>query len=203
MSFLAQELSSVTILTLCNTPQCLLFYSTLLLSEMKRNLRWWASLSGLFRMSVAIPEIVIRDLSKYEQSEFEGSPRWSIIRNNAGLQLQMFWVSWFSIYKKNAFALADETWWRWNQGREWERNYNNFGINTKKEQKKKKSNKNRSPIRRRKVFGVLYFASNFQFAGVKDLSEHLELVWMTAKAQGNFNRLAIVVQLHLNFISAN
>jgi len=42
-------------------------------------------------MSVAIPEIVIRDLSKYEQSEFEGSPRWSIIRNNAGLQLQMFW----------------------------------------------------------------------------------------------------------------
>ena len=51
-------------------------------------------------MSVAIPEIVIRDLSKYEQSEFEGSPRWSIIRNNAGLQLQMFWVSWFSIHKK-------------------------------------------------------------------------------------------------------
>ncbi|CAG5105318.1 Oidioi.mRNA.OKI2018_I69.chr1.g2022.t1.cds [Oikopleura dioica] len=42
-------------------------------------------------MSVVIPEIVIRDLSKYEESEFEGSPRWSIIRNNAGLQLQMFW----------------------------------------------------------------------------------------------------------------
>lgn len=58
---------------------------------------------------------------------------------------------------------------------------------TKEEQTKKKSNENRSPIRRRKVFGVLSFASNFQFAGVRDLSERLESVWMTAKAQGNLS----------------
>ena len=50
-------------------------------------------------MSVVIPDIVIRDLSKYEQNEFEGSPKWSIIRNNAGLQLQMFWVSLLTKYK--------------------------------------------------------------------------------------------------------
>lgn len=51
-----------------------------------------------YRMSVVIPEIVIRDLSKYDESEFEGSPRWSIIRNNAGLQLQMFWVRTIFFY---------------------------------------------------------------------------------------------------------
>ena len=41
-------------------------------------------------MSVLIPSKVITDLSKFDAGEFE-DPKWIIMKNNAGLQLQMFW----------------------------------------------------------------------------------------------------------------
>lgn len=41
-------------------------------------------------MAVFIPKKVITDVGRFEAGEF-GDPKWIIMRNNAGLQLQMFW----------------------------------------------------------------------------------------------------------------
>ena len=42
------------------------------------------------RMAILIPTTVTNDLGRFEAHEF-GDPKWIILRNNSGLQLQMFW----------------------------------------------------------------------------------------------------------------
>ena len=41
-------------------------------------------------MTVLIPKTVINDIGRFDSEEF-GDPKWIILRNNSGLQLQMFW----------------------------------------------------------------------------------------------------------------
>ena len=39
---------------------------------------------------ILIPTTVITDIGRFNSDEF-GDPKWIILRNNSGLQLQMFW----------------------------------------------------------------------------------------------------------------
>jgi len=42
-------------------------------------------------MSIVLPRTLTRDLEKFDQRDFAAVPKWAILRNHTGLQVQLFW----------------------------------------------------------------------------------------------------------------
>ena len=40
---------------------------------------------------IVLPSMLTRDLQKFDQDDFLETPKWVIMRNNSGLQVQLFW----------------------------------------------------------------------------------------------------------------
>ena len=42
-------------------------------------------------MTIVLPRTLTRDLEKFDQCDFAAVPKWAILRNHSGLQVQLFW----------------------------------------------------------------------------------------------------------------
>ena len=45
----------------------------------------------LLDMTIVLPRTLTRDLEKFDQRDFAAVPKWAILRNHSGLQVQLFW----------------------------------------------------------------------------------------------------------------
>lgn len=96
-------------------------------------------------MTIQIPKTVINDIGRFDGDEF-GDPKWIIMRNNSGLQLQMFWPS-----KGEDGVKSEENGIRMENNNitipEWHRQPLNPSPPIMTEVKKKRSKRKRSPQR--------------------------------------------------------
>ena len=59
-------------------------------------------------MSIVLPRTLTRDLEKFDQRDFAAVPKWAILRNHTGLQVQLFWEAKTSEPSSNAIDTEPE-----------------------------------------------------------------------------------------------